>query len=309
MTGQFARGFIQMVQGGLNDLLLDPRRDSIRAYWATQIAKAMSTKPGDYTKTQFSKLGGLISQHFNNNEINPVANYVVLQPATQNDSLKVLSKLLNFQGLDKDEPLLKRPAKGELLALMLNVVSGKVSQTQVVTKDGMTLSQAITYCDLLVNDLDVAIGDVPDDYKSQCGQNKDWLRYVKASFIAGLINVGVTLPQASIPYDVVNFAYKQHGDHEQVPTSFVLGQNYPNPFNPTTRISFDLPKSCEVKLEVYNLLGQRVKTLLSGQMTAGSHGIDWNSTDENGKQVSSGIYLYRLTAGEYLETKKMVLLK
>jgi hypothetical protein len=94
-----------------------------------------------------------------------------------------------------------------------------------------------------------------------------------------------------------------------IPDKFSLGQNYPNPFNPTTKIEFSLPASCTVTLEVYNMLGQRVRTLAYGQMEAGNHSVEWNSRDEYGSAVSSGVYFYRLTAGDYVESKKMLLLK
>jgi flagellar hook assembly protein FlgD len=88
-----------------------------------------------------------------------------------------------------------------------------------------------------------------------------------------------------------------------------LSQNYPNPFNPTTEISFALPSAGHVSLEVYNVLGQRVVTLVDGYREAGEHFVQWNSTDASGNQVSSGVYFYRLVAGQFVETKKMVLLK
>ncbi len=94
-----------------------------------------------------------------------------------------------------------------------------------------------------------------------------------------------------------------------MPREFSLRQNYPNPFNPTTRIEFDLPNACAVTLEVFNTLGQRVRMLVNSQMAAGSHTVDWNSTDANGRAVSSGVYLYRLTAGDRIVSRKMLLLK
>lgn len=93
------------------------------------------------------------------------------------------------------------------------------------------------------------------------------------------------------------------------PAAFNLGQNYPNPFNPTTIISFSLPTASQVSLEVYNLLGQRVRTLADGPMTAGAHSLTWNATDQNGRAVSSGMYFYRLVAGDQTASRKMILLK
>ena len=86
-------------------------------------------------------------------------------------------------------------------------------------------------------------------------------------------------------------------------------RNYPNPFNPETNILFDLPESGQVKLEIYNIKGQRVKTLLDCYMSSGRSEMLWNSKDDNGKRVSSGVYLYRLQTPTNIITKKMLLLK
>ncbi len=94
-----------------------------------------------------------------------------------------------------------------------------------------------------------------------------------------------------------------------LPTVFALGQNYPNPFNPTTDINFALPVPANVEVSVFNLLGQKVTTLVNGDMPAGNHTITWDGTTESGSAVSSGIYFYRITAGSFTETKKMMMLK
>jgi hypothetical protein len=86
--------------------------------------------------------------------------------------------------------------------------------------------------------------------------------------------------------------------------SYSLGQNYPNPFNPSTTIQYYLPKESSVTLSVSTVLGQLVGTLVHGQQQAGMHQITWNAS-----AAASGIYYYRLQAGEYLETKSMLLLK
>ncbi len=95
----------------------------------------------------------------------------------------------------------------------------------------------------------------------------------------------------------------------QVPTEFSLGQNWPNPFNPATTIRFGLPKSTYVTLRVYNILGGEVVTLIAKDLPAGNYQIDWNGADANGREVATGLYLYRLQADTYTETRKMLLLK
>lgn len=93
------------------------------------------------------------------------------------------------------------------------------------------------------------------------------------------------------------------------PSDFTLKQNYPNPFNPTTTIAYDLNKSVDVSLKIYNLAGQEIKTLVNEKQSAGSKQVAWDGRDKSGRQVASGIYLYRLEVGNVVQTKKMVLLK
>ena len=91
---------------------------------------------------------------------------------------------------------------------------------------------------------------------------------------------------------------------KNLPGQFELSQNYPNPFNPSTTIEFDLPKFSNVRIEVYNLTGQKVQTLLNKKMTAGSHRLEFNA-----QNLSSGVYFYRIEAGEFQDVKKMILIK
>ena len=89
----------------------------------------------------------------------------------------------------------------------------------------------------------------------------------------------------------------------------VLRSNFPNPFNPSTTISFLLPKDASCTLEVYNIRGQKVKTLINETRFAGNHSVVWTGLDDNGKPVSSGLYFYRLTTPNSIQTNKMLLLK
>ena len=98
--------------------------------------------------------------------------------------------------------------------------------------------------------------------------------------------------------------------NNNIPTIFSLDQNYPNPFNPETTIRFALPADVTARLEVYNILGQYITTLIDGvHHTAGFYEANWDARDASGRIVPSGIYIYRITAGDYVETKKMTLMK
>jgi hypothetical protein len=98
-------------------------------------------------------------------------------------------------------------------------------------------------------------------------------------------------------------------DEGSLPKEFGLNQNYPNPFNPTTIITFALPKSAFVSVKVYDVLGREVKTLLSDELSAGNHAVEWRGDDNGGARASSGVYLYRITAADFVSTKKMILMK
>ena len=96
---------------------------------------------------------------------------------------------------------------------------------------------------------------------------------------------------------------------DYIPNQFSLMQNYPNPFNPITKISFILPKKDYVNINIYDSRGNHVKSLLSGYFNFGLNEIDWNSTNDKGKNVTAGVYIYKIQTSNFIETKKMILLK
>ena len=99
------------------------------------------------------------------------------------------------------------------------------------------------------------------------------------------------------------------GNLKPLPDSFGLDQNMPNPFNPSTTIGYQLPESGQVHLSVYNLLGQEVRTLVDATLEAGYYTLDWDGRDDFGRQLASGIYLYRMRVNDFSETRRMMLLK
>ena len=96
---------------------------------------------------------------------------------------------------------------------------------------------------------------------------------------------------------------------DQIPAVTKLEGNYPNPFNPVTKIAYSISKPTNVTLEIYNLKGQKVITLVNGYQTPKNYTVIWNGKDYNGKAVGSGVYFYRLKAGKYTATKKMIMMK
>jgi hypothetical protein len=115
-------------------------------------------------------------------------------------------------------------------------------------------------------------------------------------FTGGYIRIGN-------PTDIKN------DDYTFLPKEFALEQNYPNPFNPSTNIKFALPAECDVKLAIFNVLGQKVKTLIDRRLSAGSYNITFDGRGDNNIQLASGIYYYRITAGDFNRNRTMMLLK
>jgi hypothetical protein len=127
-----------------------------------------------------------------------------------------------------------------------------------------------------------------------------------------LWNNFMSIPEIKAGLDAIGFVPDSTTSVEEniaLPVEFKLNQNYPNPFNPITTISYDIPKEENVKLEIYNSLGQLVNRLSDTFQKAGNYKISWNGNDTFGNSVSSGIYFYKLEAGNYRAVKKMILLK
>jgi hypothetical protein len=169
---------------------------------------------------------------------------------------------------------------------MLGVAAGCRSQLAIVSDDGATLSQALTYLVGLF----------------QAG-GRDNL--ITAIIYLQMMDVSRMIPAGIIPLNTENIMYKEG----ILPVAVKLSQNYPNPFNPNTKIEFNLDSGADCQLEVYDILGRKVTTLLKGYYAPGSYEVEWDGTDANGNSVSSGIYFYQITAGDISKTCKMTLMK
>jgi len=94
-----------------------------------------------------------------------------------------------------------------------------------------------------------------------------------------------------------------------IPEEYKLYNNFPNPFNPRTIIRYEIPTSCSVELSIYNQLGQKVYTLVNKWQTAGTYQVVWDGKDDQGQPVASGVYVYQIKAGDFVEARKMVLMR
>lgn len=199
-----------------------------------------------------------------------------------------------------------------------------------------------------IRDVDMQITLYRDDGTTKLDENDDWDNWYELVFYDQLLNEGCSntfsrVHVDSLPYtgtyylDVYGYysthnngiasfsnpaigSYKLYAvtekvigveeDNKNLPTVFALSQNYPNPFNPSTTIEYSLPKAADVRLTIYNVVGQKVATVVDQKQVAGSYSIQWNGRDQFGQLVSSGIYFYRIEAGsEFIKIKKMIFLK
>lgn len=208
-------------------------------------------------------------------------------PATALDFDRIVEIIVN-----EPEKTYEIKARKQLLLIMLNIVSGRLNQTKTVSQDGATVSQALTYFSQL--------------YMANCSEQSDYetamLRYIYVS-LKFLLNEEV-IPEGKIPLSTPQVLYKDEIDSPNQPVEYALSQNYPNPFNPLTTIQFNLPKASQVKLEIFNILGQKVETLTDQYYEAGYHELTWDAYN-----MATGVYLYRIEAGDFINEKKMVLMK
>ena len=124
-----------------------------------------------------------------------------------------------------------------------------------------------------------------------------------------LLNVVCGYPDESNPMTVSTTSVGV-GDTETIPGEFALHQNYPNPFNPSTQISFDVPQGMDnVSLNIYNILGKKVNTLVSDVLSPGRYTMEWDANDSDGNSVASGIYFYELRSSTFIARKKMLLIR
>jgi hypothetical protein len=134
---------------------------------------------------------------------------------------------------------------------------------------------------------------------------KHELMYVYNEWINGVPHVQSLNPE----FQGGTVALESRTPSASLPTEFALSQNVPNPFNPSTVVEYALPKDAQVNLSVYNVLGQHVTTLVDDMQRAGKQTVTWDGTDASGSSVASGVYFYKLRAGDFSDTKKMLLLK
>ena len=176
-------------------------------------------------------------------------------------------------------------AMSQLAALALNVMSLKVAQYEVVTEDGLTAGDVLVHVSGLVEDGDASNDELAKDLAESVN--------LQETIAAGLVDES----------DIVFY--------QGVPGSApdrILEQNYPNPFNPSTQIRFSLPDARSYSLTIFDLAGRMVRQY-TGDAGPGWVSLNWNGRDEKGNALGSGVYFYRLEAGDFSAEQRMILIK
>jgi hypothetical protein len=150
-------------------------------------------------------------------------------------------------------------------------------------------------------------GDYKVEASTQC--YSIWYDNQTSPATASLVHVTMPYDTSGIDFHLPSTAVETEDEIAQRPAEFELHQNYPNPFNPLTRIEYTLKKRGHVALHIYNILGEKVRTLLDQDQPAGFHQISWDGENDQGKAVSSGLYLYKLEVDGFSQAKTMLLLK
>lgn len=184
-------------------------------------------------------------------------------------------------------------AKAQLAALTLNLMSLKLAQHEEVTADGRTAGDVLTYASELL-DGDPANGEDPELTEYLAEQVNQ-----QQTIAAGLVN-----PSQSILYKPGT-----EPSADPLPAIFFLSQNYPNPFNPATEIRFQVAEAGLVKLVIYDMLGRKVRTLMAEEKVVSTYTVRWDGRNDAGKAVAGGVYLCRMTAGDFSTVRKMILMR
>jgi hypothetical protein len=265
---------------------IQPNQRSV-GFWKHQVGVALRDKGHAHIDgPTLCDYLDLIEVHFNSNAVNQVEIYKPPASGICEDKLEVAGDLLNLKG----NVGMTARAKQQLMALLFNVAGEKLSLRGVISADGATVSQAITFCDNIIDD-------------PACDHET-------AKTIADWINNAQMVPAGWIPLDTDDIPYAPPRPESDVPETFALGQNCPNPFNPSTTIRYDVPVGGgRVTLRIYGINGALVRTLVKSDRPGGQHTVEWDGLDNSGRSVSSGIYFYRLRARGFVETRKMLLMK
>lgn len=176
------------------------------------------------------------------------------------------------------------------------IVAGEITPALLADQMEMKFGWDTGWTRILIYSADAGIALISGDFVSIPGA-------------LGIVSIEAATFDARAVTEIISDITDVGDDLNNLPLQFALHANYPNPFNPTTTIRYDLPELADVRISVYNVVGQVVRTLVDRQDSPGQHEVIWDGRDDSGRPVSSGIYLYRMTAGDFTQSRKMLLLK
>ncbi len=244
------------------------------------------------------------------------------------------SLILRYVAGDTSVHFAPMAKKGQQFAVSSEVSTGTVALGAPASDGTQTISLPVALNDAHnVNSLEMSLtigqavsvqgvtGNVPSDWQLAYHVNNGILKIAMAGVSplssGNVATIQFKLADQSAKANVVGSAMINENDMQSlssvevksVPTTFALDQNYPNPFNPTTTIKYQIAKQSDVRLQIYSITGQLVRTITSGVQQPGYYSVIWNGLNNAGEQVSSGVYFYRLETGAFVSMKKMLLLK
>jgi hypothetical protein len=247
-------------------------------FWKHQVNSALKGKqkgvqvPADLLLTYFEAIHARFDKYFD-----------VFIPVETLEDFSLILAPKNATMFDK--------ARRQFAGLLLNVVSNRLTTWQFISEDEATVSQAITYVSILLADNDPSNDELAKD-------------------IAESINLDKKVGAGIIPLDITQIAYYKRRPNAGGGSGAIRSAvNYPNPFNPVTTIKYELTSAQPVRLAIYNVLGQRVKELVGGEIQSGTNTAIWNGTDGFGRKQAAGVYFYRLQAGNHIVTNRIIMVR
>ncbi|MEJ2634357.1 MAG: right-handed parallel beta-helix repeat-containing protein [Calditrichia bacterium] len=232
--------------------------------------------------------------------------YGILMPAEGVDTTKVMVNHCTYYGIGQDALKINNGTD----IMVKNSIFSNVDGSVLDADSAQTYTSAtVAYCDTFITGGFSRFLDLTTE--SMFAEDPEFadpanFNFTVSEFFSGIArgdDGNVIGDSRWVPLSGIE---DQHGN---VAKGFDLKQNYPNPFNPSTTIEYYVPKASDVRIVVYNVIGQEVMILVNGQQLEGAHKVAWNGRDANGRLVGSGLYFFRIEAGNYVKTRKMMFLK
>ena len=275
VNGQCAAGDDAVVDFCLEQTPTEDEKRTI-GFWNHQVNNALSGKQTGVQVPAAELLGYFDAIH---DRFDPY--FGIFVPVV---TLQDFKDVLSVPGDNSD---MLEKATQQFAGLLLNLVSNRCHTADVISMDGATVSQAITYISELIGDGDPSNDEVAKD-------------------IADTLNNGGIIGPGIIPLSTVQIAYSNFN----APKAGISNvNNYPNPLNPSTTISYELGSAATVSITIYNVRGQRVRTLVSSTVQTGINSVGWDGRDDQGRALASGVYFYHLKAGDNVVNRRMTLIR